>query len=559
MLIKMFAATLLFLSLVHSIKAAAMPCPRSCFCSSQTKIIYCAKMGLNAIPDAISSDALELNLNGNPFQVAVLQKSNFTGLRNLEKLYMSECGIEWIQMEAFRELVHLKWLDLSGNRIREIQDSTFRGLNLQQLFLNGNRHIRLGADSFAGLSATGIYLQDASLTHLSPDVFFPLNGSLRYLWLDGNALERLNSQFLPTFSQLRHLRLGSNPLHCGCDMSWLKDFYDSRADIFQGATAPSCSFPLRLRGRPFSEILAQELRCHAPVFSNIDTHFDSQRGRLRCSASGDPAPTLYWVRPTGEAKRYAPPLNADAKFNEAILITENIHHLASATSSGMYICIAANDVGNVTLTVNVTWPRALSSGSSLSDVFQNPQSEGSDEVIDDQQSGGDHRQQGPFIPSRLRPTTTVSSPSSSSSSSSSHQRSSIRPFVSSSSSPAQSAGNSYGAATKAPAEDDYRDAEIVFEDDKEADMLTELTIEDRFTVWQLVCAVLGTHVATLAICLLLLLLYEKRQSRRRHQNLWSTPEKHSGNKTAQSSPAPYLGTVGVSKPPSYLTYADYTR
>lgn len=594
-------------------QAAAMSCPKGCFCSSQTKIVHCAKMGLVSIPDTVSPDAHEVNLNGNPFVNPVLQRTNFTSMRSLAKLSMSECGIEWIQMDAFRDLTRLTWLDLSGNRIREIQDSTFRGLNLQQLFLNGNRHVRLGADSFAGLSVFGVYLQDASLAHLTPEVFFPLNGSLKMLWLDGNALERLSSGFQPVFSQLRHLRLGTNPLHCGCDMSWLKEFYDARRDVFSDATPPSCSLPLRLRGRLFSEMAAIEMRCQAPVFSNIDTHFDRRHGRLRCSATGDPTPTLYWVRPSGDVRRYAPPANADAKFNEAILITDSIHHLApasapssaagspvspssssaavaaaaAAASSGMYICIAANDVGNVTLTVNVTWPQALdgsssssSSSPSSSNVFQQPHTlptsddSNSDadtesdvnDVVDNGDEidlSGSDLLQGPFIPSRHRPTS--SHGAGSASSPSPHHQHHHHRGAATSHKPQSRTGDANGG------ENSENEAAASWEDEG-AVSPSGGHGERRFTVLHLVCAVVGTHVLTLAICLLILVVYERRQrARRRNQRyMWATPEKATapgkGTKvtgvrsTASPSTAPYLGPVDVIKQSSsYLTYADYTR
>ena len=44
----------------------------------------------------------------------------------------------------------------------------------------------------------------------------------------------------------------------------------------------------------------------APVFSNIDIALGEVTGRLKCSATGDPAPTLFWIQPNGRTTKYPP-------------------------------------------------------------------------------------------------------------------------------------------------------------------------------------------------------------------------------------------------------------
>lgn len=138
--------------------------------------------------------------------------------------------------------------------------------------------LQLVPDSFAGLVTTGLYLHDCSLTSLVPDVLDPLNTTLRYLWLNGNELDRLDRRLLDSFSRLNHIRLGSNPLRCGCESVWLKRFYDRHAEAFRGAMAPSCLHPYRLRGRLFSELTLHDLRCQAPTFTALEAHFFDASG-----------------------------------------------------------------------------------------------------------------------------------------------------------------------------------------------------------------------------------------------------------------------------------------
>ena len=60
-----------------------------------------------------------------------------------DSLYLSECRLEALEVGAFADLVALRWLDLSNNRLRAIHPDTFHGLHLQHLFLNGNRHVQV--------------------------------------------------------------------------------------------------------------------------------------------------------------------------------------------------------------------------------------------------------------------------------------------------------------------------------------------------------------------------------------------------------------------------------
>ena len=236
-------------------------CPRACFCNTPSKIVYCSRRGLTAIPDGIAGDTLQLNLNGNTFEASTVRPSNLSHYAAMEHLYMSECGIEAIEVGAFADLTALRWLDMSNNRLRVVDAFTFAGLTLQHLFLNGNRNIRLVAESFDGLATNGLYLHDCALAAVQPEVFEPLNATLRYLWLNGNELERVDRRLATLFARLLHLRLGFNPLQCNCEAVWLKEFYDRHADTFKGAMPPSCLTPHRLRSRFFSELSLFDFRC----------------------------------------------------------------------------------------------------------------------------------------------------------------------------------------------------------------------------------------------------------------------------------------------------------
>jgi len=222
--------------------------------------------------------------------------------------------------------------------------------------------VQLSAGSFAGLVTVGLYLHDCSLTDISADLLAPLNSTLRYLWLNGNELQRLHAQLQDTFAPLHHLRLGSNPLRCDCGAAWLRSFFHHHVDAFRGALAPSCYRPTRLRGRQLGDVDPADLRCRPPSFTALEVRFDEPvpggsvtRRRLLCAAVGDPMPAVYWIQPSGRTTRYERPTRTggDLEHVEAVL------ELRSGSDgdeedesiSGLYTCIANNDVGNVTMTV----------------------------------------------------------------------------------------------------------------------------------------------------------------------------------------------------------------
>ena len=334
-------------------------CPRPCVCNTLGHIVYCSRRGLDHIPNYLPDGTNHLNMNGNIFKNPSLQRSNFTNIAELQHLYLSECGIENIEENTFSDMKDLQWLGLSNNRIKMVLDFTFRGLTLQHLFLNGNRNIQLRSQSFEGLVTTGLYLHDCGITHLKPGVLSPLNSTLKNLWLNGNELERISKKLASLFSTLSHVRVGNNPLHCNCEFKWLKQLYDQQEEIFKGAVTPSCFTPPHMKGKLFNTMTMADFRCQPPNFNNIDVNFHDTTGKLKCAASGDPAPALYWIQPTGKATKYDPPPSEDARKTEGMLVLSPGAEPEKHNLRGMYICVANNEAGNVTMTINVTWPQNL--------------------------------------------------------------------------------------------------------------------------------------------------------------------------------------------------------
>ena len=332
--------------------STAPTCPAVCFCPSLSRIVYCPRKGLPFIPSGIPRDTIQLNLNDNTFSNPNISKENFTMYGDLEQLYLTGCGIEHIAMDTFVNNKNLKWLDIGKNKLKTIYDYTFRDLTLDHLFLNDNPGVIIKTMAFSGLKTTGLYMQNNGLDKLSLEIIRPMNGTLKNLWLDGNKFERFNSQWLFLFKTLSHLRIGDNPIHCNCEARWLNEFYQSNTRIFEGGSPPACRSPSRLRGKKFSLLQEDDFKCQLPVFKNVDVIFEHNVGKMTCLASGDPVPTIYWMKPDGDSEVFIPKSEHLAKEMEGVMYVTP----PESNSKNRYQCVANNPAGNVTFSINVAWP-----------------------------------------------------------------------------------------------------------------------------------------------------------------------------------------------------------
>lgn len=325
-----------------------------CHCSTESGIAHCSRKQLPFIPEGIPGNTALFYLNDNNFENTTLQRANFSAFKNLEQLYLSSCGIEFIQVDTFADLVKLKWLDISGNRLRNIEDFTFRGLVLNQLFLNDNPGVKLADNALAGFQTSGLNLKSCAISKLSINLIKPLNGTLRTLRLDGNDIEALDKEWLYVFRTLGHLRMGHNQFHCNCELSWLWEFYNSNPTIFASSDPPSCKSPARLGGKGFNDMTVGDLSCDLPVFQNADININILTGTLSCSAKGDPTPSVTWINPHGKSMVFPPTLDETVHVTSGVLTISRPPRTASLQER--YVCVAGNPAGNVSLTLNVTWP-----------------------------------------------------------------------------------------------------------------------------------------------------------------------------------------------------------
>ena len=139
----------------------------------------------------------------------------FIGFENLKTLILSNNNIESnkIAKNAFKFLKSLVNLDLSNNRIVEINGDNFDTLKMLEKIEYGSNNISMIRDSvFIKLSnLTIIDLVDNKIQKITKKTFNSLI-KLQYLFLSNNLIEQIEQDSFLTLANLLHISLDKNKL-----------------------------------------------------------------------------------------------------------------------------------------------------------------------------------------------------------------------------------------------------------------------------------------------------------------------------------------------------------
>ncbi|KAM7394896.1 hypothetical protein PAMA_006574 [Pampus argenteus] len=355
-------------------------CPKYCVCQNLSESLgtLCPSKGLLFVPPDIDRSTVELRLGGN--YILRITQQDFGNMTDLVDLTLSRNTISYIQPFSFGDLETLRSLHLDNNRLMELGPDDLRGLiNLQHLIINNNQLGRIHDKAFEDLAPAledldlsynnlmslpwgsvhqMINLHQLSLDHnlldFIPEGTFTDLERLARLDLTSNRLQKLppdpifaraqDSMILTTpYAPQLSLSLGGNPLHCNCEMLWLRRL--ERDDDLE-----TCASPTALKGRYFWNVKEEEFVCQPPLITQ-HTHrmliLEGQTASLRCEATGDPSPTIHWISPDdrllGNSSR------AVVYSNGTLTIT-----ITTSKDYGTFTCIAANVAGESTASVEVS-------------------------------------------------------------------------------------------------------------------------------------------------------------------------------------------------------------
>jgi Leucine-rich repeat (LRR) protein len=211
----------------------------------------------------------ELYLDHN--QLRKITEESFHGLTkdevtlaNLDKLSLKKNRIQSISPKAFENLISLSALNLARNKLSVLKMDTFhRLLDLEHLDLHGNRLSEIEDETFYMLKG----LRFLSLkNNLLPSVPHGIP-MLEWLDLSHNKIRNISSTQRTDIYPSELFILSHNPLHCDCNLLWLKEIFDRReylhkhTDLKVADFYPSCASPSRVAGESWEHLGDETFVC----------------------------------------------------------------------------------------------------------------------------------------------------------------------------------------------------------------------------------------------------------------------------------------------------------
>ena len=383
------------------------PCPLMCKCDAAMKEVTCA--GNASLPTAMQyapEDTKILHIDGADMggvvvlrhppvlpNLQVLRISECVGIRDvlpnvlpsfkqLHELYLIDNRLQCIDVRLLSS--HLRVIDLSSNLIESLPDDVFAGLyKLQILRLSHNRIKRLSAKVFSDLeSLKEIDLSHNRLQFVHPQVF-RYQPVLQVVDLRSNYLTSLQETTFSGLRKIHRVDLQDNPWDCHCGMTWLQQALTDDSSTFRDAKHVCCATPPSLHSLSLQSISPDQFNCSAPSFAVLPpadiviVYMHSTQ--IHCPVSGYPAPSVYWITPHGAivnpdnsqwlseelaesgAERSYSGLPTYYKTSVRVLTNGSLEiHKLRSYFIGEYTCVAVNQVGNVSVKVNVTITSAVS-------------------------------------------------------------------------------------------------------------------------------------------------------------------------------------------------------
>ncbi|XP_076448076.1 leucine-rich repeat neuronal protein 2-like [Babylonia areolata] len=299
--------------------------------------------------DKITS-LLHVDLSDNSLRK--VYQNGFSGLQRLKLLNMSENSFVGIPTQELQRLSSLDILLLDGIKITALQEGDFRDMNVSSLslsFLPNLRVVHKGAFSNMSRLRTLQMHDNPELLFINPHAFsrMPL---LHRLLLHNNELITLSSSIKDSLPRLDELHLYHNPLHCDCNIYWLKRDMAAgggRGDYIKDPDKLLCNSPAHNTNTLLGQVPRQLLSSVCapttlPFFSDTHNVSIGDDLRLECQAIGVPEPSLSWILPDRQTI-----INGSAG-NRVLISPDNTSLTVlgmQLSDQGTYGCRANNSIG----------------------------------------------------------------------------------------------------------------------------------------------------------------------------------------------------------------------
>uniref|UniRef100_A0A9J7X8M2 Adhesion molecule with Ig like domain 1 n=2 Tax=Cyprinus carpio TaxID=7962 RepID=A0A9J7X8M2_CYPCA len=209
------------LALIPRSRGSTLNCHKMCICASN--IVSCSKMNLTMVPSDLPNYTAVLDISFNEITGLRAQWTKHK-LPNLHNLLLSHNGLSFISSEAFIFVKQLRYLDLSSNNLRQLDEFIFEPLiHLEVLLLYNNHISQIDRTAFSGLnSLQKLYLSQNQVSRFPLELLKDKNrlDKLSLLDFSSNRIKVLpiqDLQALPAWIK-NGLYFHNNTLICDCEL-----------------------------------------------------------------------------------------------------------------------------------------------------------------------------------------------------------------------------------------------------------------------------------------------------------------------------------------------------
>ncbi len=294
----------------------------------------------------------KLSLSGNLLQS--LQKLSFRGLSQLQNLMLDKNRLTEVPSRALTVFRGLKILSMDGNPIKILNPYDFQDQIIHEISLCNMPDLRIiDRNAFTNmLELTILQIHDNSeLRYLDASAFSRLP-ALQRLYIHNNKIMAIPYTMLQNMPIVQQVTLYHNPLHCDCNIHWLKETLVSKNKsrvTFPEADKLTCDTPRDLYGHLLRDVPLDHIPqiCKPTVIPFFNDSYQKEIGETityECRAIGVPSPHLHWILANGKI------LNNTSNFSRVRLGTLGTMSVLNvkATDAGTYTCVATNSQGYVT-------------------------------------------------------------------------------------------------------------------------------------------------------------------------------------------------------------------
>lgn len=321
-----------------------------------------------------------------------LADSVFEALVSLVNISLSHNEVETVNNAGLAGLARLQRVDLSHNLLKSTIPHTVSALGaLKEVIFDGNRIQILNKRSFYKASVSDISLSkmpylaivdeaafydlnnleilrlngNPNLSYVHPRAFLKVE-KLRILYLDNNNLIAVQGQLIASFPVLEALSLSENPLHCDCNVKWIRqklEMVDRQQEIAlnKSTLGPGgvtlvdlllpdvervgCESPAKKPLRMVRLEVLEDDECQPvtiPFFVGTTLAEINKNVTLSCRAVGTPQPTIHWILPNRKTVNSTSNSNRIRFYPSGTLTVENLKSM----DHGTYTCWASNSKGH---------------------------------------------------------------------------------------------------------------------------------------------------------------------------------------------------------------------